>query len=153
MKKMLFFLTSCCLCGGAFAEEVYKCEQDGKVTISTTPCPTGATVTVVPVEKLPPASESPEQELARMKQQADTLERERLEREAAASSTAAGDAAKNEEEAADGNEAAGDDGLSSGRFAARRKREQQAQEARRQRQIERREARREASSGGSVTPQ
>ena len=150
MKKVLL-LVLCCVSGGAFAEEVYRCQQDGKVTISTTPCPTGATATVVPVEKLPPASESPEQELARMKQQADALERERLEREAVASSAAADDATENEAKDADGNEATEGDGLSSGRFAARRKREQQAQKAQRQKQSERREIRRGAG-GGSVTP-
>ncbi|MDR2365239.1 MAG: DUF4124 domain-containing protein, partial [Zoogloeaceae bacterium] len=80
MKKALF-LVLCVIASGAAAEEVYKCQQDGKLTISTTPCPSGATTTVVPVEKLPPADESPEQELARMKQQADALERERLARE------------------------------------------------------------------------
>ncbi|MDR0735722.1 MAG: DUF4124 domain-containing protein [Zoogloeaceae bacterium] len=150
MKKALF-LVLCCIGSSAFAEEVYKCQQDGKVTISTTPCPTGATATVVPVEKLPPASESPEQELARMKQQADALERERLERETPVRS--AGDEIVPEGvEEVDGDEVTETAPNPQGRLnVARKKREQQAQkEKRRQERAERREARREA--GGSATP-
>ncbi|MDR3159136.1 MAG: DUF4124 domain-containing protein [Zoogloeaceae bacterium] len=157
MKKALF-LVLCCIGSGAFAEEVYKCQQDGRVTISTTPCPSGATATVVPVEKLPPASESLEQELARMKQQADALERERLERETSSAGSAAGDeTAQNEAEDAEG--ADGEDATGSpnphGRLNAARKQraERQAQkEKRRQERAERREARSEASGGSGVTP-
>jgi hypothetical protein len=154
MKKVLF-LALCCIGSGAFAEEVYKCEQDGRVTISTTPCPSGATATVVPVEKLPPASESPEDELARMKQQADALERERLAREAASSSSGAEEnMASDEVEEADGDEA-GEAPNPQGRLNIARKKRQEAQKE--QRRQERREARREAAGGsggasGGATP-
>jgi hypothetical protein len=81
MKKSLL-LTLCLFSGGVSAEEVYKCLQNGQLTISTLPCPPGAVSTVVPVEASPQQPLSPEEELARMKQKADALERERLDREA-----------------------------------------------------------------------
>jgi hypothetical protein len=82
MKKSLLFVL-CLFAGAASAQEVYKCVQNHKVTISTTPCPPGATSTVVPVEASPQGQVSPEEEIARMRQKADAMERERLEREAA----------------------------------------------------------------------
>jgi hypothetical protein len=145
MEKVLF-LVLCCISSGAFADEIYKCQQDGRVSISTTPCPPGATATVVPVEKLPPASESTEQELARMKQQADTLERERLERETPVSSATENEAAPDEAEDASGDEATEAVNAHGRLNAARQKREQAQKEKRRQDRIERREARREASA-------
>lgn len=81
MKKILL-LVLCLFSCGASAQQVYKCLQDGKTTISTQPCPPGATSTAVPVEANPNSAITPEQEIANMKQKADALERERLGRAA-----------------------------------------------------------------------
>jgi hypothetical protein len=125
MKKVLF-LVLCGIASGAFADEIYKCEQDGRRTISTTPCPPGATATVVPVEKLPPASESPEQELERMKQQADAMERDRLARETP--TPAAADETKHETDETAGAGEAAEPANAHGRLnVAYKKREQQQQ--------------------------
>jgi hypothetical protein len=77
MKKSL--LLALCLFSCGASAEVYKCLQDGKVTISTLPCPPGASSTVVPLEVLPQGGAmTPEEEVAQIKLRADTLERERL---------------------------------------------------------------------------
>jgi hypothetical protein len=87
MMKKSMLLMLCLFACGASAQEVYKCLQDGKLTISSLPCPPGAISTVVPVEASPRPALSPEEELARMKQKADALERERLNREATQAAT------------------------------------------------------------------
>jgi hypothetical protein len=78
MKKSLL-LTLFLLAGGASAGEVYKCLQDGELTISDWPlsCPPSAVSKVVPVKMPSQASRSSEEELAHLKQRADTMERER----------------------------------------------------------------------------
>jgi hypothetical protein len=80
MKKSLLLILCLFSCGAS--AEVYKCIQDGKTTISTLPCPPGATSTAVPVEATPNSAMTPEQEVANMKQKADAMERERLNRSA-----------------------------------------------------------------------
>ncbi|GHT92771.1 hypothetical protein AGMMS49545_10870 [Betaproteobacteria bacterium] len=81
MNKSLLLIL-CLFSCGASAQQVYKCLQDGKTTISTQPCPPGATSTAVPVEATPNTAMTPEQEVANMKRKADDMERERLNRAA-----------------------------------------------------------------------
>lgn len=84
MKRMLVLML-CVVSCGVYAEDVYKCVQDGKLTISNTPCPSGATSTVVTPDAPPDASSiaSNEAELTRLKQLLEAMERERLGRSAA----------------------------------------------------------------------
>ncbi|MDR1889852.1 MAG: DUF4124 domain-containing protein [Zoogloeaceae bacterium] len=82
MKKNFLLLILCLFSCGVSAQQVYKCLENGKVTISTQPCPPGATSTVIPVEASPNPPISPEEEVARLKQKADAMEQERLNRQA-----------------------------------------------------------------------
>jgi hypothetical protein len=66
--------------------EMYRCVKDGRVLILDTPCPSGS-VEARTIETPEPAQEISESErdaeLSRLKSQADTLERQRLDRSAA----------------------------------------------------------------------
>jgi flagellar biosynthesis GTPase FlhF len=60
--------------------ETYKCVENGKLTISDTSCPPGAISTVVPPEPRGSASsESVDEEMARLKQELEVMERKRQE--------------------------------------------------------------------------
>jgi hypothetical protein len=84
MKKILLLAGMVSLfSSGAFAE-IYKCVENGKLTISDTPCPPDAVSTVVTPEpeRNAPAFSSAE-ELERIKQKLEMMQHERQEREAA----------------------------------------------------------------------
>jgi hypothetical protein len=67
----------------AAAQTVHKCTVDGKITYSESPCPAGAaSATELAVPAAPAPDPSAAAELARQKQQAAALEKERLKREA-----------------------------------------------------------------------
>jgi len=87
MKKILLFLVMIAMsCSAALAEVYYKCAQNGRLTITQYPCPSGATSTVVtpaPGSEGNAASGSPAEELERMKQRLEVMQRERHQREAA----------------------------------------------------------------------
>lgn len=83
MKK-IGLLMLCMVASSVYAADIYKCVQDGKLTISSEPCPPGATSTVVtPDAQADAPAPSPDEELARLKQQVEAMERERLDRNAA----------------------------------------------------------------------
>jgi hypothetical protein len=69
---------------GASAE-IYKCVENGKLSLSDMPCPSGAVSTVLPTESRQgdAPAESPAEELERLKQKLEVMQRERREREAA----------------------------------------------------------------------
>jgi len=71
------------LCAPAAAQTIHKCTVDGKITYSESPCPAGAaSATELAVPAAPVPDPSSAAELARQKQQAADLEKERLKREA-----------------------------------------------------------------------
>jgi hypothetical protein len=81
----LFLLLSLCVtASGVVCAQTYKCVEQGKLTISDTPCPPGAVSTVVPPEPRGSASsESFDEEMARLRQNLEAMERERHERKIA----------------------------------------------------------------------
>jgi hypothetical protein len=66
---------------GSAGTEIYKCVENGRLTISDAPCPPGATGTVVPSAPQTPRSRSPADEPGTLKQKLDIMQRERQERE------------------------------------------------------------------------
>jgi hypothetical protein len=114
MMKQIWVLMLCMVSCGAYAENIYKCVQDGRLTISSAPCPADAASTAVTPDATPtvmyrcvqdgrltisgalcppeavstavapdaaPAAPAAsfQDELARLKQQLEVLERERLQ--------------------------------------------------------------------------
>lgn len=73
-------LVLCLACAGAHAHTVYRCSIDGKTSYSDTPCASG-TSTALETPAAPSAA-SPAPDLARMKAESATLEKQRHAREA-----------------------------------------------------------------------
>jgi hypothetical protein len=65
----------------AYAQTVYKCQLQGKVSYSDIPCPTGASAATLEAPAAPPLDPAANATLRRQKKQADTLEKERLKRQ------------------------------------------------------------------------
>ncbi|MDR2636716.1 MAG: DUF4124 domain-containing protein [Zoogloeaceae bacterium] len=87
---MACFLILCAL--GVFPDmasaQVFRCLEKGKVTISTSPCPTGAKATEIvaepgAAERAAAAKQAADEEVARLKEKVELMARERHEREAA----------------------------------------------------------------------
>jgi hypothetical protein len=90
MQRINFFLTASALClMGAYpsvaAAEVYKCVEKGKITISTEVCPAGATHAEIISDAAPDAASvaAARADEERLQRYAETLARERRERDAA----------------------------------------------------------------------
>ncbi|MDR3322987.1 MAG: DUF4124 domain-containing protein [Zoogloeaceae bacterium] len=88
MKKILLLLVLGAISGGIHAE-VYKCLEKGRLTISTSSCPSGAVSTAVtPEPEIDPATRAASAEaLARLQAQTERMAHERHEREAADAAT------------------------------------------------------------------
>ncbi|MDR1888091.1 MAG: DUF4124 domain-containing protein [Zoogloeaceae bacterium] len=86
--KPVLVLTSlaCAIAAGGAGAETYKCVAGGKLTISDTPCPSGAASTLAPPESTgsTPSPASPADELKDMKAKLEVMQRERHAREVAA---------------------------------------------------------------------
>ncbi|MDR1351084.1 MAG: DUF4124 domain-containing protein [Zoogloeaceae bacterium] len=84
MNRILFFAAlALSLNVGAAAAQAYKCVENGKTTISTEPCPVGATTRAeIAVEPLPDANAARADE-ERLQRYVDNLARERAARDAA----------------------------------------------------------------------
>jgi hypothetical protein len=65
----------------AYAQTVYKCTVDGKVSYSDAPCPAGAGVATLAAPAVPRADPTIARDLKRQQKQADTLEKARQKRE------------------------------------------------------------------------
>jgi hypothetical protein len=82
MKKILLLLTLGAISGSVGAE-IYKCLENGRLTISDMPCSPGAISSVAPPhEPQNSRSHSPTGELETLKQKLEAMQRERQEREA-----------------------------------------------------------------------
>lgn len=84
MKPILLLISLvCAITSGGAVAETYKCVENGKLTISDQPCPSGTTSTVVPSEPGENASsKSAAEEMEWVKQKLETMQAERHAREA-----------------------------------------------------------------------
>ncbi|MDR1889851.1 MAG: DUF4124 domain-containing protein [Zoogloeaceae bacterium] len=87
MKPLILFLMASALClhAGIASADAYKCVEKGKVTISSEPCPVGATSTAITSASMPDAEAvaAARADEDRLKQRVDAMTRTRLERDAA----------------------------------------------------------------------
>jgi hypothetical protein len=87
MKSLILFLTTSMLClhMGAAVADAYKCVEKGKITISSEPCPDGATHAEIIRDPMPDAEvlAAARADLDRLRQSAAAMTRERHERDAA----------------------------------------------------------------------
>jgi hypothetical protein len=81
MRKILLLLTLGAISGSVSAE-IYKCLENGRLTISDAPCPSGAVCSVLSYEPQNSRPHSPTEELETLKQKLEVMQRERQEREA-----------------------------------------------------------------------
>ena len=65
----------------AYAQAVYKCTVDGKVSYGDVPCPNGAAAATLDAPAAPPADSAAAATLRRQQKQADTLTKARVKRE------------------------------------------------------------------------
>jgi hypothetical protein len=125
MKKALALIL-CVVACPLYAAEMYKCVQNGRLTISSEPCPTGAKSTVITPDAAPDTPViSSDEELARLKQKLEVLERERLQRNAARAAAEA-ERQKQEAQAAKDSEESAEPVNAHGRLNAARKRREEA---------------------------
>ena len=79
--KLLIVVVMWAAALAAYAQTVYKCTVDGKVSYSDTPCPAGANAATLEAPSAPSRDPAAAGALRRQQKQADTLEKARLKRE------------------------------------------------------------------------
>ena len=80
MLRTIPVLLMLAFCGGASAQEMYRCTIDGKINYSSTPCKTG-TMKAIPVPPAPKADPQHSETLKRQQATLATLQAARMERE------------------------------------------------------------------------
>jgi hypothetical protein len=81
MLRTIPVLLMLAFCGGASAQEMYRCTIDGKVNYSSSPCKTG-TMKAIPVPPAPKNDPQHSETLRRQQATLATLTQARMEREA-----------------------------------------------------------------------